>query len=311
MKKLKLFTVLLAMLILVTPVLTACGSGDNDDTLVIYDGQFSEMRIIHQMVKLLVEQDTDLTVEIRDEMAPPASYDQVVAGEADLTNSYDGTLLTTFLHLDPVDVPEGMTLYDFVNEQALEQDNTRLLGKLGTNNTYAVAAPQHIIDQYQLETISDLAEVADELVFAAEHDFFTEEGSAKYNPMVEFYDLDFKEGRQIDISLKYSAINSGEVDVTVVYATDGLNKEAELVILEDDRNFFPEYNGALLVNDDIFEKFEEKAPNLEEVLEQLTGQISDEEMVDMTYATDVGIDGETSTPEAEARKFLEAKGLLK
>lgn len=283
----------------------AAPAGGQEDTLVIYDGQFSEMNIIHYMVKLLVEEHTDAKVEIRDSMSPVNSYNEVVRGGADLMNSYDGTLLTTFLHLDPSDVPEGTTLYDFANENAKDK-GVRLLKKLGINNTYAIAVPQKIAEEYNLNTVSDLAPVADQLVFGAEHDFFTEEGSAKYNPFVEFYGLGFKDAKQIDISLKYSAVESGNLDVTVAYATDGLNRKAQLKILEDDRSFFPEYNGALLVREDIFTRFQDAAPNLEEVLNKMEGIFTDEDMVDLTYAVD--IDGRTVAE--VSKEYLQQKGLL-
>ncbi|MCD7947410.1 MAG: glycine/betaine ABC transporter substrate-binding protein [Oscillospiraceae bacterium] len=290
--------------------LTACGGGtQGEDTIVIYDGQFAEMQIIHRMVKLLVEEHTDAKVNIKDEMAPPASYSEIVRGNADLMNSYDGTLLTTFLHLDPSDVPDDMTLYDYANQEAAAE-GVRLLGKLGLNNTYQVAVPQAIADEYNLKTISDLAAVSDQLVFAAEHDFFTEEGSAKYIPLTEFYGLQFKEAKQIDINLKYSAVQNGNMDVTVVYATDGLNKEAQLVLLEDDRNFFPEYNGALLVRTDLFDRMQDAAPNLEEVLEMLTGRLTTDVMIDLSYQVDVGVDGVKKSVDEVAKTFLQENGLI-
>jgi len=307
MKRNRFIVGLLALLMIIP--LAACGSKD-EETITIYEGQFSEMRIIHCMVKLLVEENTDVTVDIKEEMSPVNSYNEIVSGNADLMNCYDGTLLTTFLHLDPSDVPEGTTLYDFVNEQALETSNVQLLGKLGINDTYTIAVPQSIADEYGLETISDLAAVADQLVFGAEHDFFTEEGSAKYNPFVEFYGLKFKDSKQIDLSLKYSAVKSGSIDVTVVYATDGLNREAGLKILEDDQSFFPEYNGALLVRADLFERLSDAAPNLEEVLDMMTGIFTDEDMVELTYQVDVPIDGETRTVEEVSKEYLQSKGLL-
>ena len=75
----------------------------------------------------------------------------------------------------------------------------------------------------------------------------------KYGPFVAFYGLQFQEAIQVDIMLKYTAIKSGSYDVMVVYATDGLNKDANLTILEDDKSFFPEYNGVLTVRDGLFE----------------------------------------------------------
>jgi len=300
----KIISLLLIGLLVIS--MTACGGKEENNTIIVYDGQFSEMQIIHYMVKLLVEEKTDLTVEIKDEMAPVNLFSELTGGTSDLMNSYDGTLLTTYLHLDPSEVPEDTTLYDFVNEKGREMEGVMLLDKLGINNTYAIAVPQDIADEYSLNTISDLAAVADQLVFGAEHDFFTEEGSAKYNPFVEFYGLEFKEGKQIDINLKYSAVESGNIDVTVVYATDGLNRQAGLKILEDDRQFFPEYNGALLVKEDFFEKYKDSAPNLEEVLAMMANIFTDEDMVNLTYQVDV----EGSSVADVSKEYLQEKGLI-
>lgn len=295
----------LIMLFALLLIIFAAGCGSKRDTMRIYDGQFSEMRIIHRMVKQLVEHYTDLRVEILDEMSPTNCYNAMLKGNQDLLNSYDGTLLTTFLHLDPSDVASGTTLYDFANQKAAEK-GLILLDKLGNNNTYVLAVPQDIADKYGLVKVSDLVAVSHELVFGAEHEFFTEDGSAKFNPMAAFYGLEFKEAKQIDLSLKYTAIQNRNIDVTVVYATDGLNRQAKLATLEDDLSFFPEYNGALLVREDLFTRFSEAAPNLKDILNLLGGIFTNEDMVDLTYAVDIG----GQSPDAVAREYLLAKGLL-
>lgn len=285
--------------------ITAC-SEKKKTTIIIHDGQFAETRIIHQMVKQLVEAKTSLTVDIRDEMSPVNSFNQLVRADADLMNSYDGTVLTTFLKLDPKDVPPSSTLYNYVNQILLEKYKLRLLNKLGTNNTYVVAATSAVVDKYRLQKTSDLKPVASVLVFGAEHEFFSLEGSARFKPFSEFYDLKFKDTKSIDLSLKYYAIESKNIDVTVTYATDGMSKTVQLVILEDDRHFFPEYNGALLVRDGLFAEVREIAPNLEEILNKLEGIFTDESMRDLSYQVDV----EGRTPEEMARKVLQEKGLL-
>jgi osmoprotectant transport system substrate-binding protein len=303
----KRLAIVLALLLLVGLVAGCGGAGDEKQPIVIYDGQFSEMKIIHQMVKMLVEEHTDATVEIREEMSPVNNYrDLIKGGGSDLMNSYDGTLLTTYLKVDVSEVPEGKTLYEYANELASEQDGVHLLEKLGHENTYAVGVPQALAEQYGLETISDLAEVAPQLVFGAEHEFFSEEGSMKFGPFSKFYGLEFKENKAIELALKYSAVESGNIDVTIVYSTDGMNKKVGLKVLEDDRKFFPEYNDALLVRNDLFERYADVAPNLEEVLNMLGGKFTNEIMTDLTYQVDV--DGKT--PEEVARTFLQENGMI-
>ncbi|WP_255575665.1 glycine betaine ABC transporter substrate-binding protein [Caproiciproducens faecalis] len=302
----KIIAVMMSLILALSAA--GCGSGKSGgNEIVIMDGQFSEMKLIHRMVKLLVEQDTDAKVVIKDEVSPVNGFNELVKGSCDLMNSYDGTLLTTYLKLDTKDIPEGQTLYDFANETALKEKKVSLLDKLGINNTYAIAVPQKIADQYKLETISDLVPVADKLVFGAEHEFFSEEGSMKFNPFVKFYGLNFKESKPVDLGLKYSAVENGNIDVTEVYATDGLNKKAQLKVLKDDKNFFPEYNGALLVRSDLFERFKDTAPNLKETLNKLGGIFDNETMVNLTYAVDV----EGKSVDDVAKQFLQEKGLLK
>ena len=106
----------------------------------------------------------------------------------------------------------------------------------------------------------------------------------------------------MDMGLKYASIENGTFDVAVVYTTDGLNRKVGLKILEDDKNFFPDYNGAFLVRQDILDSY----PELEEILGQLGGNISTEEMAEMTYQVDVM----GRTVDDVAQEFLVSKGLL-
>lgn len=281
---------------------------DTSGQLTLYDGDYSEVKLMHAMVKQLVEDKTDLQVVILDQMTQVNNHNELKGPNpsCDLMFSYDGTVLTTFLGLDTSDIPEGVSLYDFVNETARREEGLRLLGKVGLNNTYSIGVTQSVIQQYGVEKISDLVPIAGELNFGAEHEFYTEEGSMKYQPFVDFYGLNFRSAKPVDVVLKYSAVESGAFDVMVVYATDGLNKRAGLTILEDDLGFFPQYYGAFFVRDDLFSDFYEAAPNLEQVLELLTGQVSSEDMVELTYAVDV--DGRLVTE--VAHEFLVSKGLL-
>ena len=198
----------------------------------------------------------------------------------DLMISYDGTILTTFLGQDTVDVPEGMTIYDYVQGE-LDSYGLTQLEQLGFENTYAIGVPQALADEYGLETISDLIPIADQLTFGAEQEFFTLEGSMKYDPFVKFYGLNFQDAVSVDMGLKYSAIENGSFDVAVVYSTDGLNKKVGLKVLE-------EY------------------PEVADILNQLAGKIPTEQMAELTYQVDV----EGRTVDEVAREFLVSLGLL-
>ena len=292
-----------AAILLAFCLLLPYGRGSSGD-LMLYDGDYSETQLMHHMVKMLVEDQTDLTVTIQDQMSQVNNFNALNGNNhtCDLMISYDGTLLTTFFHQDVTDVPEGMSIYDHVNQVAQEEYGMQLLEKLGFDNTYAIAVPQAIADQYGLETISDLIPVAEQLTFGAEQGFFTLEGSMKYGPFTEFYGLNFHDPVSVDLGLKYTAVENGSFDVTVVYATDGLNRKVGLKILEDDKSFFPDYNGAFLVREDVLAQY----PELEGILNQLAGRIPTEQMAELTYQVDVL----GRTVDDVAREFLVDQGLL-
>ena len=157
-------------------------------------------------------------------------------------------------------------------------------------------------EEYGLETISDLIPIANQLTFGAEQEFFTLEGSMKYNPFVEFYGLQFKDYIPVDMGLKYASIENGSFDVAVVYTTDGLNRKVGLKVLEDDKGFFPDYYGMFVVREDILEEY----PELEDILGQLTDQISTEQMAELTYEVDV----QGRSVDDVAHEFLTSIGLL-
>ncbi len=292
-----------AALALAFVLLLPYGRGSSGD-LMLYDGDYSETQLMHHMVKMLVEDRTDLNVTIQDQMSQVNNFKALVGDKhtCDLMISYDGTILTTFMGQDTEDVPDGMSIYDYVNQELARDYGMRQLEKLGFDNTYAIGVPESLAEEYGLETISDLVPIADRLTFGAEQEFFTLEGSMKYNPFVEFYGLHFKDAVSVDMGLKYAAIENGSFDVAVVYATDGLNRKVGLKVLEDDLGFFPDYNGDFLVRDDTLAAH----PELEDILNLLAGKIPTEQMSELTYQVDVL----GRTVDDVAREFLVSQGLL-
>ena len=308
MKKRILSITLAALLLLSVFAMAGCSKKAENTELTLYEGDYSEVTLAHYLVKYLVEDKTDLTVNVKDQMSLTNQFKEATADDpgCDILLNYDGTLLSQWLQEDVSAVPDGTSLYDYVKEQIQEQFGAILLGKLGLNNTYAIAVMPETAEAYGLSTCSDLVPVASELTFGAESNFFSEEFTDRYWSFIEAYGMSFADYSSIDINLKYTAIANGNFDVTEVYTTDGLNRKYDLVILTDDLNFFPEYNGVLVVRGGLFEDYAETAPNLEEVLEMLTGQVSSDDMSGMTYAVDV----EEKEASDVAREYLVAQGLI-
>jgi len=173
-------------------------------------------------------------------------------------------------------------------------------GLYGFNNTFALAVSNELYEEYGIESYSDLASVSGLLDFGAEYDFYEREDG--YPGLVETYGFDFANTVELDIGLKYEAIAGGEVDVINVFSTDGRLKEYDLKVLEDDLGFFPSYHAATVIRQDTLTNH----PALEETIEKLTGQISNDEITQMNYLVEV----ENQDPKQVAEDFLREKGLL-
>ena len=115
------------------------GAGD----ILLYDGDYSETQLMHHMAKMLIEDQTDLTVTIQDQMSQVNNWNALKddGHTCDLMISYDGTLLTTFFHQDTPDVPEGMTIYEYVKEKALNDYDIHVLASRGSRTPTPSACP--------------------------------------------------------------------------------------------------------------------------------------------------------------------------
>ena len=288
-------------LFLVIGLLGACTSAPKAKELTIIDGDYGEMYLFTQMAKILIEDKTDYKVKINPTMAVTLAYDQIRTGKMDMRLGYDGTLMATLLKLDLSTKPAELTVYEYANREG-KKKGVELLGKLGFQNTYAVAVNKDLAAQYNLTKVSDLNAIADQLKFGAEHQFFDEEGTVRYKPFTTFYGLKFKDEISLDLNLKYAAMASKNIDVTLVYGTDGLNLKYELVVLEDDQIFFPEYYGAFMIRSDLEKDF----PGIKAVLAVLENTFTLESTIALNYKIDV----DNEDPYDVAYEYLKSKNLI-
>ena len=287
---------------------TACNSrGDSKNEIILLRGYFSEIEILIQMAGILIEENTDLKVIFHDSMQTIPASKANRAGEVDLFVSYDGTHLTTLMGRDTKDVPEDEELFEWVRKEGAKELGLTLTDKFGFENTYAIALKKEFTEENNIETISDLVPFSKDLVFGAEHEFFDDEASMRFNPFNEYYNTQWADSKSIDIGLKYAAIDNGNIDVTIAFSTDGLNRKSGLKTLIDDKSFFPQYYGAFQIRDSLFEEYSETAPNLEKVLNSLAGLIDNETMTEMNYQ----VDAEGRNPTDVAKEFLVENGLSK
>ncbi|NQO66305.1 ABC transporter permease/substrate-binding protein [Streptococcus suis] len=297
-------TILLALLVTLFTVGASYVPMLNFSTkqLVIAGKLGAEPEILINMYKLLIEDRTDIKVEIKPNFGKTSFlYEALKSGSIDIYPEYTGTITSTLLKNSPTDLstnPEEV--YTYAKEAILEQDGLMYLAPMAFQNTYALAVTEDYAQDHGIEKISDLAKVQQTAVAGFSLEFNDrEDGNIG---LKNLYNLQLNV-KTMEPALRYEAIKSGNVQIIEAYSTDSKVVIYKLKILEDDKQLFPPYQAAPLLSKETLEKY----PELEQVLGVLAGKISTEEMTQMNYAVDV----EGKSAEQVAREYLEQEGLLK
>ncbi|SFC13065.1 glycine betaine ABC transporter substrate-binding protein [Clostridium uliginosum] len=291
----------LLVVVVFTSVISLVGCSNNGRKIKIATKPMTEQFILGEMLALFIEDNTDFKVEITKGVGGGTSniHPAIVKGDFDLYPEYTGTGWSFVLKEEGI--PDDKTLYKGLTEKYENQYNLKWVGLYGFNNTYGLVIRKDISEKYNIKTYSDLAKYSSELIFGAEYDFYEREDG--YDALCSTYGLKFKKAIDMDIGLKYQAINSKEIDVMNIFTTDGQLATSDIVVLEDDKNFYQTYYCGTVVRKDVLKEH----PELEEVLMKMENILTDKEMAVLNNKVEAdGLD------EREvAKEFLSSKGLLK
>lgn len=270
-----------------------------DKTINIATKPMTEGYILGQMLTELIEQDTDLKVNITNGVGGGTSniHPAIVKGEFDLYPEYTGTSWEAVLKKE---ASYDESKFDELQKEYKEKYNLEYVNLYGFNNTYGLAVNKDIAKKYNLKTYSDLAKVSNNLIFGAEYDFFEREDG--YKELQKVYNMNFKKQIDMDIGLKYQAMKDKKIDVMVIFTTDGQLAISDVVVLEDDKKMYPSYRAGTVIRSEILSEY----PELKPVLEKLNNILDDKTMADLNYQ----VESEGKKPEDVAREYLQEKGLL-
>ncbi|MEK4079818.1 osmoprotectant ABC transporter substrate-binding protein [Solibacillus sp. FSL K6-1126] len=284
----------LLVVLLVATLLSAC-SNEANDKIRIGSAVTTESQIIAYIVKGMLEYYTDEEVELINNLGSSVVLHQAMLnGDANLSAvRYTGTDLTGTLNQDPISDPQKA----LAAVQRLFQDEFQMtfFDSYGFNNTYAFMVTQETAKKYGLETISDLKDIAPDLQVGVDTSWMNREGDG-YEGFVETYGFDFGRVFPMQIGLVYNAVSQNEVDVVLGYTTDGRIASYDLVVLEDDLQFFPPYDASPFADTELLEK----NPEVKQALQRLVGKISTEEMQRLNFLADNNL----IEPAVVAEEFL-------
>lgn len=277
---------------------TMLGPAPDPAPVIVGSKPFGESYLLAEMFAQLLEA-RGIRVERRLGLgATEIAFGALRSGAADVYPEYTGTGLLAILGERPVSDPGAV--YDRVSREFRRRWGMRWLPPLGFENTYAIAVRRPTADSLGLRTLSDLARVAPRLRAGLTPDFI---GRADGLPGLRgAYGLRFAQVRALLPAVKYQALAAGEVDVIDGYSTDGFIARYDLVVLRDDRRFFPPYEAAGLIG----RRLAERRPDAVAALTELGGRLDVETMRRLNRRLEV--DGEP-IPRV-ARAALADLGLL-
>lgn len=291
----------LVMILLSVFLISGCSfpglaSSSDKDTIAITGGITSESQILAAIVAQMVEHYTDKNTTIINNLATTTiNHQAMLNGDASISSTrYTGTDLTTTLGLPAESDPQKA--FDIVKENFEERYHQTWFDSYGFDNTYVFLVRKDTAEKYNLQKVSDLKDVADQLVAGVDPAWITRPGDG-YEGFKEAYGFAFKNILPMQIGLVYDAVDNQRMDIVLGYSTDGRIASYDLVMLEDDLKFFPPYDAAPVVTDELLKK----EPEITEIMRKLAGTIDTQKMQELNYQ----VDNDLLEPTIVAQRFLE------
>ena len=269
--------------------------------IVVGGKNFTEQQILASMTSQYLDA-LGYDVEKRSGMGSAVLRQAQENGQIDLYWEYTGTSLINYNDVTERLSPEET--YSRVKELDAEKGLV-WLEPSEANNTYALAMREDDAEERGIATLSDLAQAVndgEELTFALNAEFYAREDG--WRPLQQAYDFRVGRGdvKRMDSGLVYQALRDGQVEVGLVFATDGRIPAFDFRVLEDDQNYFPAYALTPVVREETLEA----NPELAEQMNTLSGLLDDATMSNLNAQVDV----ERVTIERVAENFLEEHDLL-
>ncbi|MCD8900863.1 ABC transporter permease/substrate-binding protein [Staphylococcus gallinarum] len=288
--------VIVLLLVIIAPLLAQKG-----EKVTLAGKLGSEPSVITNMYKILIEKETDDTVEVKDGMGKTSFlFNALKSDDIDGYLEFTGTVLGELTKEDLKSKQEDK-VYQQAKDSLEKKYDMTMLKPMKYNNTYALAVKRDFAKKHNIKTIGDLNKVSDQIKPGFTLEF--NDRSDGYPAVKKAYNLDISKPKTMEPKLRYQAIKSGDINLIDAYSTDAELKQYDMVVLKDDKHVFPPYQGAPMFK----EKYLKEHPEIKKPLNQLANKISDEDMQQMNYDVTV----KKKDPYQVAKDYLEREHILK
>lgn len=299
----KLVSLFLAALVIMVAI-SVYQAGNNPISsggdIIIASKDFTEQDILGELLAQQIEHKTGLKVDRRPRLGGSFVCHQAIKeGKIDAYIEYTGTAYTGILQQPPI--PDPKAVHERLQQAYARQFQLEVMPALGFENTFAMIVRGEDARRYNLQTLSQAAQYTPQWRGGFGYEFLERQDG--FPGLQKTYNLQFARPPQImDLGLIYRALIQKQVDLIAGNSTDGQIARLGLVILQDDKRYFPPYEAAPIVRTATLQRY----PQLRAAIEQLAGLISAAEMQQMNYL----VEGELRDVKEVARSFLQSKGLL-
>lgn len=292
--------VALGILTLIIAGLIALAYQQTPPTIVIGSKNFTEQVILGELLAQQIEFHTKLKVDRRFNLGGTfICHEAVKSGQIAGYVEYTGTAFTAVLKKKPIS--NSQIVYQQVKQDYDQKFKLAVMPPLGFNNTFAMIIRGEDAKRLQIKTLSEAAKYTPQMQAGFGYEFI--ERADGYPGLAKTYGLKFtKPPRQMELGLMYQALKKKKVDLIAANSTDGLIPVLNLVILADDKNYFPPYEAVPIFNQETLKKY----PELGDTINQLAGLISTEEIQKMNYQ----VDNQSRPVEDVVREWLKSKSQL-
>ena len=231
-----------AVLLGVGTALFAQFGGEDEDKVVIGAKGFSEQYILARLIGQRLEEE-GFAVEYRDGLGSAIAHSAAASGEIDVYIDYTGTIWTN--QMKRTENPPREDMYRQIADWEREETGMEVLGRLGFENAYGLAMQREVATTGEFNSIADIAQRGQAMVIGGDPEFFER---PEWIAVRDAYGLRFAGQRNFSPTFMYNALQSGEADVIGAYTSDGRIVADNLVILDDPRGAFPNYDAVLLLS---------------------------------------------------------------
>lgn len=257
-------------------VLAGCRSGPR---VVVGAKNFTEQTVLGEIVAQQLERRVHAKVVRKLDLGGTLlAHEALKNGQIDVYPEYTGTALTAILKRPPDRSPAAVLASVRAGYAGWK---LRWLDPLGFNNSFAMVVRQEDATARGVKTLSDAAGYQPGWKLGVGYEFVQRPDGL--TGLVETYRINFKGSvKQMDLGLLYAALDQGQVEMVAGNATDGLLASRPFVILADDRHYFPPYEAALIVREEVLAA----NPDMQAALQALSGKIDTRNMQRMNFEVD-------------------------